>query len=147
MFSERTQILSGIQLSERSFEFVFMETNQLFGSNVNVIFLRQTSGLRLSMASGSKYRALAFYFTVRIVYLFLISKCRAECGLGLRMSLGLANRMLSRNGDFRLKMCLTAQFVGSHHYATVLDSTQNPCWFENKGIPRVCQGVPTPAFL
>ena len=28
-----------------------------------------------------------------------------------------------------------------------LDSTQNPRLFENKGIPRVCQGVPTTAFL
>jgi len=50
----------------------FVETNQLFGSNPNVILTRQTCGHRSSRVAGSKRRALAFHYTVRIWYMFLI---------------------------------------------------------------------------
>ena len=36
-----------------------MDTNQLFGSNSNVILMQQTCGQRSNMASGSKRRVLA----------------------------------------------------------------------------------------
>jgi len=38
------------------------------------------------MAAGGKRRALAFYFSVRICYMFLMSKCRRESDLGLCMT-------------------------------------------------------------
>jgi len=43
-------------------EFVVVETNQLFGSDSNVILTRLTCGQRSGMAAGSKRRALGFYF-------------------------------------------------------------------------------------
>jgi len=59
-------------------EFVFVETNQLFGSNPNVILTLQTCGQRSGMAAASKRRALAFYFPVLIWYMFLLSECKRE---------------------------------------------------------------------
>jgi len=47
-------------------EFVFVETNQLFGCTPNVILTRQTCGQRSGMAAGSNRRALTFDFSVRI---------------------------------------------------------------------------------
>jgi len=49
----------------RSHEPIAVETNQLLDSNPNVILMRQTCGLLLSMAVGSKRRALEFYFSVQ----------------------------------------------------------------------------------
>jgi len=63
-----------------------VQTNQLFGSNSNVILTRQTCGHRSSRVAGSKRRALAFLFSVRIWYVFWISKCRGELDLGLCMT-------------------------------------------------------------
>jgi len=87
-------------------EFIFVETNQLFTWNSNVILTRQTSGHRSSMAAGSKRRALAFYFSMRIWYMFLTSKCRVEWDLGLCSCPVLAKRMQLRCADFRLKNVL-----------------------------------------
>jgi len=69
--------IAGIQFTKHFIEFVLVETNQLFGSTLNVIhhLTRQTCGHRSSRVAGSKRRALAFYFSVRIWYMFLISKC------------------------------------------------------------------------
>ena len=51
VFSERTQILSGIQFTRHFIEFIVVETKQFVGSNVNVILTRQTCGKRPSMAA------------------------------------------------------------------------------------------------
>jgi len=52
------------------------------------------------MAAGSKRWALAFYFPVRICYMFFISKYRSESDLGLCTTSGLAKRMQLLGGDF-----------------------------------------------
>jgi len=100
---KRTCVFSGIQSKKHFIEFVFVEPNQLFGSNVNMILTRQTCGQSSSMSAGSKRRALVFYFSVRICYMFLISKCRGESNLGQRMTSVLRKRMRLRSADFRLK--------------------------------------------
>jgi len=51
-----------------------------------VISTRQTCGQRSGMAAGSKRRVLAFSFSIRICYMFLISKCREKSDLGLCMT-------------------------------------------------------------
>jgi len=90
-----------------------VETKQIVRSNLNVILTRKTCGQRSGMAVGGKRRALAFYLSVRICYVFLTSKCRGESDLGLCMTSVLAKRMPLR--DF--KTCLAAKFVGSRHCA------------------------------
>jgi len=91
-----------VNLLESSFiEFVFVETDQLFGSKSNVILTRQTCGHRWSRVAGSKRRALAFYFPVRIWYMFLISNGKGELDLGVCMNSVLAKRIRLRSADFR----------------------------------------------
>ena len=97
-----------------------MEIKQIVRSNSNVIFTRQTCGQRSSMAAGGKRRALAYDFSVRIFYVFLMSKCREESDLGLRMTSVLAKRMPLCSADFRFETCLAARFVGSQHCAAAL---------------------------
>ena len=50
------------KFTKHSIEFELVETNQLFGSNANVMLTQQTCGQRSGMAAVSKRRALAFYF-------------------------------------------------------------------------------------
>ena len=100
MLLEPTRILSGIQFTKHFIEFVVVETKQFVSSNPNVILTRQICGQRLSMTAGSKRRALAFRFSIRICYMFLISTCRAESDLGLYTTSALAKRMPLRNGHF-----------------------------------------------
>jgi len=78
-----------------------VETKQIVSSNSKVILTRQTCGQRSGMATGSKRRAIACYFPVRICYMFPISKFRGELDLGLCMTLVLANRIPLRSADFR----------------------------------------------
>jgi len=66
---------SGFQFTKRLIVFVCVETNQIIGSNPNVILTRQTCGQRSNMAAESKRRALALYFSMRICYRFIMSKC------------------------------------------------------------------------
>ena len=75
------------------------ETN--VSSISNVILTRQICGQRSGMAAGGKRRAIAFHFSVRICYMFLMSKCRGESDLGLCMTSVLAKRMPLRSTDFR----------------------------------------------
>jgi len=79
----RTYVFSGIQFTKHFIEFVFVETNQIVSRNSNVILTRQTCGQRSGMTAGVRHRVLAFYFPVRICYMFLMSKCRGELDLGL----------------------------------------------------------------
>ena len=71
-----------------------METNRFVGSFVNVILTRQTCGQRSSRAAESKRRALGNYFSERMCYMFLISKCR----VGLCTTSGLVFGEPQRNG-------------------------------------------------
>jgi len=73
---ERTCIFSGIQFTKHFIEFVFVETNEVVRSDSNVILTRKTCGQRSSRVAGSKRRALAFCFSVRMWYVLLISICR-----------------------------------------------------------------------
>jgi len=99
--SKRTCTFSGIQFTRHFIEFVVLETNQMVGSNSNVIFTRHTCGHRSGMNAGGKRRALAFYLSVRICYMFRMAKCRGESYLGLCRTSGLAKRMPLRSTDFQ----------------------------------------------
>jgi len=63
---ERTRCLIGIFFTKHSIKFVFVETNQLVNSNLNVILMWQTFSQRSSMAAGSKREALVIYVSVQI---------------------------------------------------------------------------------
>jgi len=64
--------------------------------------MQQTCGQRSVMSVGGKRRALAFYFSVRTCYMFLISKCTRWSDLGLCMTSGLAKRVPLRIAAFRV---------------------------------------------
>ena len=100
-FFERTQILSGIQFTTHFIEIFVVETKRFVGSFVNVILTRQTCGQRSSRAAESKRRALGNYFSERICYMFLISKCRGDWDLGLCTTSVLAFGEPQRNGKIR----------------------------------------------
>jgi len=78
VFLERTRILSGIQSATYFIEIFVVETKRFIGSFVNVILTRQTCGQRSSRACGSKRQTITNYFSERICYMFLISKCRGD---------------------------------------------------------------------
>jgi len=72
-YFKRTQILSGIQFTRHSIQFIVVETKQFVCSNVNVILMRP------ALEHGfSKTRALGSYFYERICYMFSVSKCRGD---------------------------------------------------------------------
>ena len=77
---ERTCKVEEIQCTKFVIKFVFVETNQLFCSNSNVILTRKAYGHRSSIVEGSKRLALAFQFSVRIWYMFLILKMQRIVG-------------------------------------------------------------------
>jgi len=89
VFLERSLILSRFQFTRQSIGSVLVETNQFVVSNPHVILTRYTCSQRLGRAAGSKRRTLAFYFSIRIYHVFLISKCRRELDPGLCTTLGL----------------------------------------------------------
>jgi len=60
-----------------------VETKRFVGSTVNVMLTWQTCSQRSSRAAGSKRRALAFYVSIRIWYMFWESNCKGESDLGL----------------------------------------------------------------
>jgi len=94
---ERTCKVEEIQCTKFVIKFVFVETNQLFCSNSNVILTRQTYGHRSSRVAGSNCLALAFWFSVRI----WILKCRGQSDLGLWMTSVLAKRTRLQSADIR----------------------------------------------
>jgi len=94
--------LGGIQFTKHLIEFVVVETKQIVSSNSNVILMQQTCGRRSGMAAASKHRALTFYFSIRICFMFLISKYTGESDdLGLCMISRLAKRMPLHSADFQ----------------------------------------------
>jgi len=70
--------LSGIQFATYFIDFFVEETKRFVSSTVNVISTRQTCGQRSSRAGESKRQALGNYFSKRIFYMFLKSKCRGN---------------------------------------------------------------------
>jgi len=92
-----------IQFTQNFIEFILVETNQLFGSNTNVILTRQTCGLRSSRVAGLLKQMLSasiWYFPIRICYMFLISKGIGKSDLVLCITLVLVKRMPLRSADF-----------------------------------------------
>jgi len=72
------------------------------------------------MAARSKRRALAFYFSIRICYMFLMPKCIRKSILGLRTTFVHAKRMPPHGADSRSKNAFGSTSDGSHHCAVVL---------------------------
>jgi len=130
-FIKRTQILSGIQFTTHFIDFFVVETKRFVGSFVNAIMTRQTCGQRSSRAAESKCRALGNYFSERICYIFLISKCREDRDLGLCTTSVLAFWEPRRNGKIQFFLLRNAFFFGSRHCAAVL-RTQ---------VPKLCKDL------
>jgi len=103
VFLERTRILSGIQSTTYFIEVFVVETKRFVSSFVIVILTRQTCGQRSSRAAESKRQTIGNYFSERICYMFLISKCRGDRELGLCTTSVLAFGELQRNGKIRGK--------------------------------------------
>jgi len=76
VFLERTRILNGIQFTTHFIKKIVVETKRFVSSFVHVILTRQTCGQRSRRAAERKRRAPGNYFSERICYMFLISKCR-----------------------------------------------------------------------
>ena len=91
-------------------------------SSFNVILMRQTCGQRSSRAAESKRRALGNYFSERICYMFLMSKCRGDWDLGLCTFWVLAKREALRNAKFWFFCGRNTFFFWSRHCAGVLFS-------------------------
>jgi len=108
--------------------FFVVETKRFVGSFVNVILTRQTCGQRSSRAAERKRRALGNYFSERICYMFLISKCTGDRDLGLCTTSVFAFGEPQRSGDFRKKTCFYAGKIGFCHCAAVLQTQ----------IPKLC---------
>ena len=101
VFLERTRILCGIQFTTHFIDFFVVQTKPFVGNTVHVILAWQTCGQRSSKAAESKRRALGNYFSERICYMFLISKCREDQDLGLCTTWGLAFGEPQRTGKIR----------------------------------------------
>jgi len=118
------QILSGIQFTTYFIEFFDMETKRFVGSFVNVILTRQTCGQRSNGAAESKRRAIGNYFSERICYMFLISKCGGDRDLGLCPTSVLGFGEPQRNGKileknvFRRKNWILSLRCGSPNAST-----------------------------
>jgi hypothetical protein len=94
----------------------FLETNQLFGSNPNVIDMRDTCGQCSSIDAGRKRRALALYFScdfatrsscqnleesqIYVTSDLVTNGLALGYNLGLCTFSGLAKTMRLCNGDF-----------------------------------------------
>jgi len=126
-FLERTQILTEIQSTRHCIKFIVVETKWFVSSDVNVILKRQTCGQRSSMSAGSKRQLLAFYFSIRIWYLFWESKCRGDCDLGLCKLLALSKRMPLHSADFRLKTVFGRKSCQRHCAAAFFLSVSKLC--------------------
>jgi len=94
---------AGIKFTRNFIEFVLVETNQC----LVVIQTWSWRGKPAAIAraglqnSWSKCRALAFVFSVRLCYMFLILKGRWKSDLGLCITLVLAKRRPLHSADFR----------------------------------------------
>ena len=105
-----------------------METKLFVGNFVHVILTRQICGQISSRTAESKRRALGNYFSERICYMFLISKCRGDRDLGLCTTSVPAFGEPQRNGKVRFFLRQNTFFVGFCHCAAVLQ----------KQVPKLC---------
>ena len=112
VFLERTRILSGIQFTTHFIEFFVVKTKRFVGRIVNVILTRQTCGQRSGLAAESKRRARGHYFSERICYMFLMSKCKEDSDLGLCTFWVLAKRKLLCNAKVRCFLRAKHVFFG-----------------------------------
>ena len=126
-------------------------TKELVGSNVNAILTRQTCGQRSCMSVRSKLRAPAFYFSVRIWYMFKIPKCRRKSDLGLHTALALAQGMWLRSAEFRLKnvfghkICRKSALRSSIFFASAevvhTSKLDSPIHFDPQNICQICMAT------
>jgi len=103
VFLERTRILSGIQFTTHFIGIFVVEKKRFVGSFVNVILTQQICGQRSSRFAASNRRALGNYFSMRICYMFPISKYRGDWDLDVFTNSGLAFGEPMRRGKFRNK--------------------------------------------
>jgi len=112
---EHKQILSGIQFKRHFIEFFFVETNQLVGSNANMILARQTCSQCSRRAVESKHQPLF----VRICYIFLISKYKGKSIWGYTEHRDRSKQCHCAVATSDLNTCLTAAtLVRSRHRQT-----------------------------
>ena len=98
--------------------------------------MRPALEVRSSKAAESKRRALGNYFSERICYMFLKSKCRRHCDLGLCTTSGLAFGELQRCGDFPKKTRFDAGKIRFCHCAEVLQTQ----------VPKMCTALDLSLF-
>jgi len=110
VFLEITRILSGIQFARHFIEFVSVQTKQFISRKANVILTRQACSQHSSMATGSKRRALVFYFPLQNYHMISISKCRGEYKLFLCKLLEPAKAMSLCSGDLQLQKAFGIEF-------------------------------------
>jgi len=144
---ERTRTLSGIQFTTHFIKFFVVETKRFVGSFVNVILTRQTCGQRSSRAAESKRRAFGNYFSERICYMFLMSKCRGDRDLGLCPTLGLSfggpmpngkiRFFLRRNTFFFRKSPLRISFPNASPEVVHRLRSQSPSHFDIRNIQQI----------
>ena len=131
VFLERTRILSGIQFTTYFIEIFVVETKRFVSSFVNVILTRQTCGQRSSRVAESKRQTIGNYFSERICYMFLISKCRGDRDLGLCTTSVLAFGEPQRNGKIREKKCFDVWKLAFCRCAAVLQAQ----------VPKLCTAL------
>ena len=136
VFLERTRILSGIQFTTHFIEFFAVETKRFVGSFVNVILTRQTCGQRSSRAAESKRQTMGNYFSERICYMFLISKCSGDRDLGLCTTSVLALGEPQRNGKIRFFLRQNTFFFGFCRCDAVLQTQ----------VPKLCTDLDLSLF-
>ena len=78
VFFERMRVLSGIQFIRCFIDFAVVGTNQIVNSNSNVILTWQTCGLAPEHVCGKQTSSARKWFSCRIWYMFLLSKCRRD---------------------------------------------------------------------
>ena len=122
VFLERRRIPSGIHFTTCFIEIFVAETKRFVGSFVHVILTRQICGQRSSRAAESKRRALGNYFSRRICYMFLISKCRGGWDLGLCTTSVLAFEEPQRNGKIWFFLRRNWFFSQKSNYKSLLQN-------------------------
>ena len=89
---------------------------------------------RNKQKNKSKRQALAFYFCIRIWYMFWGPKCRGNWDLGLYAQLReLPKKCGCAVPTFDFKTCLVAKFVGSRHRPW----SQLPLHFDSQNIYQI----------
>jgi len=88
-------------------EFVVVETKQIVGSNANVMLKRHSASARAGLWEANAEHS---HFSIRIWYMFPISKCGEESDLGLCTTSIPSKKCCCVVAD--QQTCLAAKFVG-----------------------------------